>query len=76
MLGSRFHHHPRSLIVVVEFPSENAAVRFEKYLKSGSGRAFAEHHFANSGQNSACLPKPRRSRTIDRELAALNSRAS
>jgi hypothetical protein len=29
----------------MEFPTEQAAVRFEKYLKSGSGRAFAKRHF-------------------------------
>jgi hypothetical protein len=31
--------------VVVEFSTEVAAVAFERYLKSGSGRAFAERHF-------------------------------
>ena len=31
---------------VAEFPTEQEAVRFEKYLKSGSGRAFAKRHFA------------------------------
>jgi hypothetical protein len=30
----------------MEFPTEREAVRFEKYLKSGSGRAFAKRHFA------------------------------
>jgi putative endonuclease len=34
-----------SLVVVVEFPTEQQAVRFEKYLKSGSGRGFANRHF-------------------------------
>lgn len=29
----------------IEFPDEPRAVRFEKYLKSGSGRAFAKRHF-------------------------------
>jgi hypothetical protein len=28
------------------FATENAARRFEKYLKSGSGRAFSKRHFA------------------------------
>jgi hypothetical protein len=32
--------------VVIEFSTEEAAVRFERYLKSGSGRAFTKHHFA------------------------------
>jgi hypothetical protein len=32
----------------MEFPTEPAAVRFEKYLKSGSGRAFAKRHFGGA----------------------------
>jgi putative endonuclease len=43
--GYTVHHRPWSLVVSMEFPSEEAAVRFEKYLKSGSGRAFARRHF-------------------------------
>jgi len=31
--------------VCVEFRSEQLALRFEKYLKSGSGHAFAKRHF-------------------------------
>jgi hypothetical protein len=31
--------------VTVEFASEQTALRFERYLKSGSGRAFAKRHF-------------------------------
>jgi putative endonuclease len=31
--------------VVIEFPDEHRAIRFERYLKSGSGRAFAKRHF-------------------------------
>lgn len=31
---------PWSIVVSLEFPNESAAARFEKYLKSGSGRAF------------------------------------
>jgi predicted GIY-YIG superfamily endonuclease len=31
--------------VVIEFRDERTAVRFERYLKSGSGRAFAKRHF-------------------------------
>jgi putative endonuclease len=37
---------PWTLVVSMEFPTEQEAVRFEKYLKSGSGRAFATRHFA------------------------------
>jgi predicted GIY-YIG superfamily endonuclease len=35
-----WQHH-----VVIEFPDESRAIRFEQYLKSGSGRAFARRHF-------------------------------
>jgi putative endonuclease len=31
--------------VVLEFRDEVHATRFERYLKSGSGRAFAKRHF-------------------------------
>ena len=31
--------------VVIEFADEDTAIRFERYLKSGSGRAFAKRHF-------------------------------
>ena len=37
---------PWHLVVSIEFRTERSAVRFEKYLKSGSGRAFAKRHFA------------------------------
>lgn len=33
--------------VCVEFRTEDMAVRFERYLKSGSGHAFAKRHFAS-----------------------------
>jgi hypothetical protein len=33
------------VIVVVAFASEVPALDFERYLKSGSGRAFAARHF-------------------------------
>ena len=36
---------PWELHVVVGFPDEARAVQFERYLKSGSGRAFAKRHF-------------------------------
>ena len=38
-------HRPWSPIVVIEFPDEPTAARFERYMKSGSGRAFAKRHF-------------------------------
>jgi hypothetical protein len=36
---------PWSLVVSIEFPTEKAAVTFEAYRKSGSGRAFTKRHF-------------------------------
>jgi hypothetical protein len=33
------------VIVVVAFASEKRALEFERYLKSGSGCAFAARHF-------------------------------
>jgi hypothetical protein len=33
-------------VVSLEFRNESQAALFEKYLKSGSGRAFAKRHFA------------------------------
>jgi hypothetical protein len=38
-------HKPWTLVVALEFTDEALAKRFEKYLKSGSGRAFAKRHF-------------------------------
>lgn len=38
-------HRPWRLIVALEFANQASAVAFEKYLKSGSGRAFAKRHF-------------------------------
>lgn len=43
--GSTVAHRPWSIAVSIEFPTEGQAVKFEKYLKSGSGRAFAKRHF-------------------------------
>jgi predicted GIY-YIG superfamily endonuclease len=43
--GHTMSHRPWSVVVSLEFPTEKEAVRFEKYLKSGSGRAFATRHF-------------------------------
>ena len=36
---------PWQLHVVLEFTDETRAIGFERYLKSGSGRAFARRHF-------------------------------
>ena len=36
---------PWNVDIVVEFADEERALRFERYLKSGSGCAFATRHF-------------------------------
>lgn len=38
-------HRPWQIHVVLEFMDEACANKFERYLKSGSGRAFAKRHF-------------------------------
>lgn len=38
-------HRPWKLLVTIEFADTPVAARFERYLKSGSGRAFAKRHF-------------------------------
>ena len=45
--GSQFTapRRPWRVLVSVEFRSEQMALRFERYLKTGSGRAFAKRHF-------------------------------
>jgi predicted GIY-YIG superfamily endonuclease len=53
--GHTVSYRPWSLVVSMEFPTESEAARFEKYLKSGSGRAFAKRHF---GSVSHELPRP------------------
>ena len=45
--GSCIHtakYRPWLIDVVIEFPDERRAVSFERYLKSGSGVAFARRH--------------------------------
>jgi putative endonuclease len=44
--GYTKRYRPWFLLVSIEFPDERSAVRFEKYLKSASGRAFATRHFS------------------------------
>ena len=38
-------YRPWQLHVTIKLPDEQRAVNFERYLKSGSGRAFAKRHF-------------------------------
>ena len=45
--GQTAMHRPWSVVVSRRVPAdEQTAIRFEKYLKSGSGRAFAKKHFS------------------------------
>ena len=44
--GHTATERPWSLVVSIEFTTERAAYRFERYLKSGSGRAFSKRHFS------------------------------
>ena len=43
--GQTVRHRPWRALVSLEFPDGGTAARFERYLKSGSGRAFAKRHF-------------------------------
>ncbi|HEY0874376.1 MAG TPA: GIY-YIG nuclease family protein [Vicinamibacterales bacterium] len=52
--GHTVNHRPWSLVVTMEFRTEKAARVFEKYLKSGSGRAFTKRHFAPEGTSPGC----------------------
>ncbi len=45
MTPSTTKHRPWALSLAVEFTDERRAERFERYLKSPSGRAFAKRHF-------------------------------
>jgi putative endonuclease len=49
--GYTVAHRPWKLAVSIEFPTEERALRFERYLKSGSGRAFAKRHFGDQSLN-------------------------
>ena len=40
------NEQPWSVVVSLQFRTERDAVRFERYLKSGSERAFVKRHFA------------------------------
>jgi putative endonuclease len=43
--GVTVRHRPWSLVVLLEFADVKNALRFERYLKTGSGRAFSKRHF-------------------------------
>lgn len=38
-------HRPWKIVVVVRFEDDRRAEQFERYLKGGSGHAFARRHF-------------------------------
>jgi len=48
--GHTVRHRPWRVLVTVEFPDEDSALRFERNLKSGSGRAFAKRHFGGDSR--------------------------
>jgi len=41
-------NRPWRVVLIMEFANESTAARFERYLKTGSGRAFAKRHFSES----------------------------
>ena len=45
--GVTVHHRPWSVVGALEFADATTAWHFERYLKTGSGRAFAKRHFGN-----------------------------
>jgi putative endonuclease len=45
MLANTSKYRPWRLRIYFAFSDEARALAFEKYLKSGSGRAFAKKHF-------------------------------
>jgi predicted GIY-YIG superfamily endonuclease len=50
--GHTRHNRPWSLLVSLEFADEQTALRFEKYLKSGSNRAFTRRRFGSSSKTT------------------------
>ena len=42
---------PWTLVAYIAFPTEAQAIAFEKYLKQGSGHAFAQRHFWTKRQD-------------------------
>ena len=43
---------PWRTLIVIEFDEETPAVKFERYLKTGSGREFARRHFRQESPRS------------------------
>ena len=46
-------YRPWRLAVSIEFETQDQAAESERYLKSGSGRAFAKRHFERCGPRSS-----------------------
>jgi len=46
------HYRPMKLIWCCSFPDRYRAYEFERYLKSGSGRAFSTRHLFNTPKNT------------------------
>lgn len=57
--GHTVRDRPWALLVAIEFQTEVVAARFEKYLKSGSGRAFATRHFGDLARQMPTPAGPR-----------------
>jgi len=51
-------HRPWTMQVVVALPDEQRARRFERYLKTGSGRAFLARHFLSIAPISQPVTTP------------------
>ena len=54
--GVTTNHRPWSLVVALEFADAATAGRFERYLKTGSGRAFSKRHFATPDSATGDAP--------------------
>ena len=57
-------HRPWRTLVVIQFDDQEPAAKFERYLKTGSGREFARRHFRQT------VARHRRPRS--REFAGIN----
>lgn len=44
-VGHTSHHRPWKVVATFWFDNPHVASRFERYLKTGSGRAFSRRHF-------------------------------
>ena len=56
--GHTAANQPWQLVVAVEFVDSRTAFHFERYLKSGSGRAFAVRHFGGATARAADVEPP------------------